>query len=672
MTHQHHMWRAGLLFLVALAAAPLVVSGQSVPPRRPLADDLPEPRWRQQAARILRCCAEDEALVRSSDPAELPSCQPVGEELRWRPQLLNARAGSRGPPDSRLTVLQTGNLTCTEGSFWLDGGRPEQRFELLTTGELYRSEVDVLQPAQQFCAGRLIEPHNLTDAEGVAIDGAIVCNVSMHQLSSLVDETLLEPTCRRETCFRKCCPRGLYMDRYQRCLPLPANNTWRPSFYRSLTHPAGSGSYRTIWGNARCPPSEDGQYGRVFPLQPVFRDLDRFYLQTNGSLWVPGQQKMTNLPHFCVDQMLYSLNGSEQFHAFAILCFGGSPPAVAPRHYVMEALLIVSAALLLVTFAIYAAIPELRNVHGRCLMSHVAALFTAYVCRIASQTAFVYRSLPFCQAIAIIMYYSFLAVCFWLNTMSFDIWRTFSRVHAPTTGGSGTRRFIRYSVYSWLSPLALTAVTVLMQYAPERLVPTEIYLRPGFGEYRCWFPVPGRWELLAYLHGPLLVLMTANLALFLMTARCLLKSEHDTQLVRKKKTAVERLKIYVNLFIVMGITWVAEALSVNVGSEVLWYVSDAVNCLQGVIIFLLFTMRERSRRIILRHLDSWGVCRWCRGCRSPTSDGRAGALLSSSNKTRTTSVPTGTSGRASQLQELEPVMAAAAGAAAGDANTSAD
>ncbi|XP_043237558.1 probable G-protein coupled receptor Mth-like 1 [Amphibalanus amphitrite] len=426
MTYRNLTWRAGLLFLVVLAAAPLVVSGQSVPPRRPLADDLPEPRWRQQAARILRCCAEDEALVRSSDPAELPSCQPVGETLRWRPQLLNARAGSRGPPDSRLTVLQTGNLTCTEGSFWLDGGRPEQRFELLTTGELYRSEVDVLQPAQQFCAGRLIEPHNLTDAEGVAIDGAIVCNVSMHQLSSLVDETLLEPTCRRETCFRKCCPRGLYMDRYQRCLPLPANNTWRPSFYRSLTHRAGSGSYRTIWGNARCPPSEDGQYGRVFPLQPVFRALDRFYLQTNGSLWVPGQQKMTNLPHFCVDQMLYSLNGSEQFHAFAILCFGGSPPAVAPRHYVMEALLIVSAALLLVTFAIYAAIPELRNVHGRCLMSHVAALFTAYVCRIASQTAFVYRSLPFCQAIAIIMYYSFLAVCFWLNTMSFDIWRTFS------------------------------------------------------------------------------------------------------------------------------------------------------------------------------------------------------------------------------------------------------
>ena len=54
------------------------------------------------------------------------------------------------------------------------------------------------------------------------------------------------------------------------------------------------------------------------------------------------------------------------------------------------------------------------------------------------------------------------------------------------------------------------------------------------------WPAPGRWEVLAYLHGPLLVLMTANLALFLMTARCLLKSEHDTQLVRKKKTAVER------------------------------------------------------------------------------------------------------------------------------------
>ena len=86
------------------------------------------------------------------------------------------------------------------------------------------------------------------------------------------------------------------------------------------------------------------------------------------------------------------------------------------------------------------------------------------------------------------------------------------------------------------------------------------------------------------------------------------------------------------------------------------YASDAINGLQGVIIFLLFTMRERSRRIILRHLDSWGVLRWCRCCRQPSADGRAAA---SSNKTRTTSVPTGTSGRSCQLQELEPVMAAA-------------
>ena len=315
---------AGLLWLAALAAAPPPAAGQS-PPRRPLTDDLSEPRWRQKAVGLLRCCAEDEVLVRPSEPAGLPSCQPAVAALRWRPQLLNARAGQRGPPDARLTVLRTANLSCTEGSFWLDGARPEQRFELLASGELYLTAADVLHPAERFCAGRLLDERHLTNASDgggtaldAAVEGAIVCNVSMHQVSSLVDEARLEPTCRRETCFRKCCPRGLYMDHLQGCVPLPADNSWRPRFHQALTQPAATERYRTVWGNAKCPPSADGRFGRVFLLHPFFRDSDQFYLQTNGSLWVPGQRRrMANLPHFCVDQMLYTINGSRYFHPFA-------------------------------------------------------------------------------------------------------------------------------------------------------------------------------------------------------------------------------------------------------------------------------------------------------------------------------------------------------------------
>ena len=32
----------------------------------------------------------------------------------------------------------------------------------------------------------------------------------------------------------------------------------------------------------------------------------------------------------------------------------------------------------------------------------------------------------------------------------------------------------------------------------------------------------------------------------------------------------DRFKIYVNLFIVMGITWIAEALSMHIGPKKLW------------------------------------------------------------------------------------------------------
>ena len=404
--------RAGLLWLAVLAILLPPSSEQSPPPRRPLADDLADPRWRQDAARLLRCCAEDEVLVPPSDGLdERPTCRPAPDALRWRPQLRNARSRTdqRGPPDPRFTVLRTANLTCDEGSFWLDGGRPEQRFELLTSGQLYVPATDALYPAGRFCAGRMVHEAELTvvtggeqtdtDTDTVTVtEGAIVCDISMHQKSSLLDKRRLKPTCRRDACFRKCCPRGLYMNPEQRCLPLPANNTWQPSFHTALTQPARTDSYRTMWGNANCPPLKGDKYGRVFPLQPFFTDSHQFYLQTNGSLWVPGQREMVDLSQFCVDQMLYTINGTQYYHQFAIVCFGHMTPEVASHHYVYAALLSVSAALLLVTFVVYAAIAELRNLHGRCLMSQVAALFVAFLCRIGSQTAVVYENLAFCQA----------------------------------------------------------------------------------------------------------------------------------------------------------------------------------------------------------------------------------------------------------------------------------
>ena len=85
-------------------------------------------------------------------------------------------------------------------------------------------------------------------------------------------------------------------------------------------------------------------------------------------------------------------------HQAAILCYPEHAAVrVSAGTYVYRALLLVSALFLLATLAVYCSVPELRNLHGRCLLSHVAALLTAYSCNLAAQLPAVYSSMAACQ-----------------------------------------------------------------------------------------------------------------------------------------------------------------------------------------------------------------------------------------------------------------------------------
>lgn len=63
--------------------------------------------------------------------------------------------------------------------------------------------------------------------------------------------------------------------------------------------------------------------------------------------------------------------------------------------------------------------------------------------------------------------------------------------------------------------------------------------------------------------------------------------------------------LYLNLFIVMGVNWLAEILSwafSSSSSESLWYVTDIGNSLQGVFIFLIFVCKKRVLKLLNKKL----------------------------------------------------------------------
>ncbi|XP_055589009.1 probable G-protein coupled receptor Mth-like 1 [Uranotaenia lowii] len=182
----------------------------------------------------------------------------------------------------------------------------------------------------------------------------------------------------------------------------------------------------------------------------------------------------------------------------------------------------------------------------------------------------------------IMMHFFFLAAFFWLNTMCFNIWWTFRDLRPTSLEKSQEICRLRiYEVYAWGVPLVIAGVAAIL----DNLADT-VYLRPRFGERTCWFY--GDMEILTYFYGPVGILLCINLLLFASTARqltCGLWKRDDV------KSTTERAalgRVCMKLVVVMGVTWVADVASwVFGGPDYIWLVTDLINALQGVFIFIV-------------------------------------------------------------------------------------
>jgi hypothetical protein len=132
----------------------------------------------------------------------------------------------------------------------------------------------------------------------------------------------------------------------------------------------------------------------------------------------------------------------------------------ALQGYLTEFCLSVSVICLILHIGIYYALPKLCNLPGRNLLSLSWAILFA-------QTGFLVAVNPtfevppgVCVGFAVAEHYCFLAAFFWMNVMSVDIWRTFSRSALRGSGGLKTHR--KYAGYAWGTSalIALLALTV--------------------------------------------------------------------------------------------------------------------------------------------------------------------------------------------------------------------
>ncbi|XP_046995956.1 G-protein coupled receptor Mth2-like [Schistocerca americana] len=302
---------------------------------------------------------------------------------------------------------------------------------------------------------------------------------------------------------------------------------------------------------------------------------------------------------FCVTEMWP--NGSV---AGAVVCFpdeedvGRTPGAVVSAYGV---LLQVSVAFLVATLAIYLWLPPLRDRDGLCLSGYMGSLaLGSFGLGLLQLTSHVISDFQ-CVFMAFFTYYWLLAAFFWLNIVAFNVWLGVTRRQVRLGGRALVAALL---CYGWGSPLVFLCAALVAHHAP----PHHHLLAPGFGERRCWFTTQHQsWS---YFFGPVAVLLAVNMVLFLWAAVLLCRTEPSTATSPPHKTLRYRCQLYTKLSLIMGVTWLLEVISFATGTDgFTWLVADVLNCLQGVLIFLLVVVfRRRVRRLLLAHCPAAQRC----------------------------------------------------------------
>ncbi|XP_066599175.1 G-protein coupled receptor Mth2-like isoform X2 [Prorops nasuta] len=329
-----------------------------------------------------------------------------------------------------------------------------------------------------------------------------------------------------------------------------------------------------------------------YEVSPTVNAHDKFMVyQVADEYWL-------NLIHddhkFSSDK--FCLTTTSEGESIALLCFGievnddqiGDP---VWRSLLFCTLSIVSAISLVSTIVVYAILPELREVQDKAMLSAVSSLTVGYIILSMEQVIIYNTSDVLCMSLAFLLYYSFMCAFFWMNIVSFNIWRM---VWFKTFLIGDKTLFRVFCAVGWGGPTILVVVTLV-----AHLLEGE-HIKPGFGIYSCWFA--GYSETWLYFYGPIAFLLSLNVLYFALTSWRLWR-EHREYSGNKLRALRFKCLLYLKLILVMGVTWVFELLSfaTDARNKEYWLVTDIFNTLQGFVIFLLLVAtRKRVRKLLAK------------------------------------------------------------------------
>ena len=197
-----------------------------------------------------------------------------------------------------------------------------------------------------------------------------------------------------------------------------------------------------------------------------------------------------------------------------------------------------------------------------------------------------------CITLGVLKYFAFLASFVWMTCVAGDTWWALGRSracqHAPEVPS-----LLWYLLIGWLIPsiMAITLLSIDLSKAETRFA-------PRFGGSSCW--MTQKLPLILFFFVPVFVNVTLNIGFFLLTVRLLKTAFHESNALRKSNNIHHPWKVYLKLFIIMGLAWLIGFVAIWVDSVVVWFLFVILNASQGMFLIMAFVLDfSRIKRMFI-------------------------------------------------------------------------
>ncbi|XP_020285009.1 G-protein coupled receptor Mth2 [Pseudomyrmex gracilis] len=436
--------------------------------------------------------------------------------------------------------------------------------------------------------------------EFLASENSSCLDVMPYSERKLVARVCRDPDyCDRNACIRKCCAEGEVYAKGCSNLTVPDEpKEFHEAFANALNQTKNSNFISTKdYGVLIGKPCTNGMY----PINPRRED---WWLSSDNHVFVNNYHEPNDVNGYCMD----ILKRKSDYNFYLFLCFPEKEKDNNQIRLLLNfVLLIVSCVFSLITLLVYACLPSLRNLHGKTLMCYVSSLLSAYICLAITYQINANDAPITCKVVAYTMLFSFLSAFSWLNVMCFDIWWTFGVQRGSTIARARghKKRFLLYCLNAWGLSFVLSSLTIFADCTD--ILPK--YLKPDIAIERCWFSKKqSSYSELIFFIAPVTIQLMSNVTFFIFTLVHynkvkieIQKVSADTIASRRFHSNRNRFIMNVKLFIVMGIVWTFEVISYFLNNyfqhltwkDVFLYTTDVLNCLQGLLIFILFVLKTR-------------------------------------------------------------------------------